>query len=169
MAAKRRTVFMKHHHDSHKRGTIPPGAFPGAAPHGFFRHSGMGFGAAPAGIAPFPHSPPSSVSGVFLASLLAGTFSLGRNLTRVQRGELTLPAAFGRALVNGVCVNLAATAAVGISAAAPVRQPLKLAIYGGVATAASYFLHAAADTVISASSPGGAEPMRPAGSSPTPG
>jgi len=163
MAAKRKTFFMKHHHDSHKRGTIPPGAFPGAAPHGFFRHSPVEFGAAPLGIAPFLHSSPNSLSGVMVTSLLAGTFTLGRNLNRVQRGELATPGAFGRALVTGVCVNIAATAAVGVSSAAPVRQSMKLAIYGGVVTAVSYFLHAAADSVISSGSPGGAEPSSPNG------
>lgn len=158
MAAKGMTLFMKHRHNHPAHGTIPRGARTAGAPRGHDQHVASEFGASPAGTAPFPHSPPNSLSGVVVASILAGTFTLGRNLNRVQRGELSAPGAVGRALVTGVCVNIAATAAVGVSSAAPVRRPMKLVIYGGVATAVSYFLHSAADSVIAAASPDGRAP-----------
>ncbi|MFP4030907.1 MAG: hypothetical protein ACLFRG_02430 [Desulfococcaceae bacterium] len=148
---------MKHQHGQYAHVAIPPGAYPGGAPHDYYQHVGSGFVASPAGIAPFPHSPLNSLSGVVVASTLAGTFTLGRNLNRVQRGEISAPAAFGRALVTGVCVNIAATAAVGVSSAVPVRQSMKLAIYGGVVAAVSYFLHSAADSMFFAAPSGESE------------
>lgn len=91
---------------------------------------------------------PVSLSTALLASLLAGTTSLGKNLYKSTKGEMTVGDAVGRSLVVGASATFATTVAAGAASAVEGGETTKLLIFVTVATGISYALMSAADAVV---------------------
>lgn len=97
---------------------------------------------APSGIFPWDNSAP--VSAALLGAVIGGANAFGRNLYRVQKGEMNLSQAMGRSLMHGAATSLATTAAAVLAPSITDSDAVHLIALTATAAGLSYLICAGA-------------------------
>jgi hypothetical protein len=125
---------------------IQPTAFFSAAPDSPPQPNAIDtIGLRPANLPPTVSAP---VSAALLGAVIGGANAFGRNLYRVQQGEMTVSQAVVRGLMHGAATSLATTTAAVLTANVTESDALHLAALAATTAGLSYLITAGARTAI---------------------
>jgi hypothetical protein len=95
-----------------------------------------------------PPAVSTPVSAALLGAVIGGANAFGRNLYRVQQGEMTISQAMVRGLMHGAATSVATTTAAVLTANVTDSDALHLAALAATTAGLSYLITAGARTAI---------------------